>query len=1130
LREAPQCIVHSAPNCRKKRRSCRSAAMMPRHPSFQTHPNIQHLPGPMSSQATRLSFGQTSGQAAWDATRHAPAPRQAPVPRQAPFPAPEPPKVDMQREGSKDQFRRRDVPPAYRPLMKEEASSKEEWVERAHCSACSRSIDELFSDKKQRKVQQLKQDMFEQIYDAVGGEVAPEDLMSALVVRNAKFNPITACCLALLTLGIFCFFRPRDDDAVIVLTRQERVLLAKDERPSFCRGQALPALLTFLRYLIVLLLILSMPSIFFILAFKRWGHDAMSTDELQFLLNVQMDLEKQFIHRLRRNYVAVGCIGVATFLGLLFWLWINSPQDYGTRIRQSHAASTVCGGQLSLTGSEYRRRGVLRLYFGKYPTQTLLDSQLSLRSGQVVGPVQRADVNASGFLGGSGMGREATPAAIIAFTIMLSVVTLLDSSFSWIDRSWAVARVATMSEFCIQAPSDPFTGRENCTRALCEEWTLTKHDVEPSLCRDVKWYDDPQDEENVLMCEMYGHPSPPCCGGCLANGVMGYFSNGLEAFKGTLSVLADVGTLIFSFIAARHVMNAAQSRDVVDLVFVRSPGFRSQTSNLEFTQPIAAAFLESVFTMGRDKTANDGPRPKGAEESGKAWGNGIKEFSINDEAKDWDEFFAQDSLVSPGHSRWTPLVNIPQHCLGILDGERVLAAWTETPQVTLVHILPNIVFAVLLLVALLFFPQSTSADTFLIPNMGKGLFARVVSALLTSVVFLLASLALTHLCLFTAVQHVVIVTDLRIFYVRYRGRCWLLCMMGMELRVDAFRHDRDVFYGRMNSTNISLLQRIAGVRWVPGEVFIQMKFGMLKLTRARGDALDIYNVISQLTRKPDFLTRKDLEDVGVSWDECQSWVNDMLTRRASELWSIAGQDDDFIGQSPDILLTCSAEQPIFHWSFKENGALGSPHNTNTDVVVTTGRVLLWNRTLYKRFDCKTSCCLFLGGVCQCALCNWMLQRKRLPSSMSFVALAGLMSFTTETTMEPPVWYDPEHPPVKVRCFDEICEAITRCLTCDPRGMRCGSGACDLCPRRAGPRAQLRMAWQAKFNAQQPEPDLECSIRPFALPDNADVGLLTTLGLRGAFGTDRCAQRNNAARVEALQKIMGVVQGLTSRGP
>lgn len=1019
---------------------------------------------------------------------------------------------------------------AYVPLIPEKMGSKEDWIERAHCSACSRSIDDLFgTDKKQRKVQLLKEEMFEQIYEAVGTEIAPEDLVSALVVRNAKFHPVTACVLAVMTLGIFCIFRPRDDDAIIVLTRQERVLLAKDERPSFCSGQAVPAVLTFLRYLIGLLLILSLPSIFFIIAFRRWGTHAMSEEELQFILNVQWDLEKSVIARLQRNSVLVACIGVVGFTALLFWLWINSPQDYGTRVRQSHAASTVCGGQLSLTGSEYRRRGILRLYFGKFPPQSQLDSQMRLRSGEVVAPVRRDDLTSSGLFRGATLGSgNTTPAAIIAFTIMLSVVTLLDSSFAWIDRSWALAKVATMSEFCIHAPTDPLTGPDYCTRRACEDWARTHPDLSLDLCKEVQWYDILDTDAN-LFCEMYGHPSPPCCGGCIAGGAMNYFNNGLDAFKGILGVLADIGTLVFSFIAARSVMTLVKARDVVDMTFVRTPSFRSQTSNTEFTQPLAALFMERVFQMARDKLGDDGPGPQGAEESGKKWGNGIKDFEINDESKDWDDFFSSDNLVLPGASRWSPKVNIPWHCLGLLNGEQVLAAWTETPQVTLVHILPNALGAVLLLFALLFWPTRSESDAFILPGFGEGFGARGLSALTASGIFFIVTMAVLQLCILRSVQHVVIVTNQRIFYVRYRGKCWLLLIFGLDLRVDTFRHDRDVFFGRMNSTNLSIFQRLMRVRWVPGEVFMQVKFGVLRLSRARGDALDIYNVISQLTRKPDFLKRAQIEEAGVNWEQCQNWVEDALIRRGSEVWTLNGQEDDFNGHNPELFLSCATEKPIFHWSFKETGKLGTTQNTNTDIVVTSGRVLLWSRMLYKRFDCKTSCCLLMGGVCQCAFCN-ALTKRRLPNSMSFVALSAVMSFTTETTMEPPLWYDPEHPPVKVGCIEEMCEAMTRCMTCDPRGVQCYKGGFDICPRRTGPRAGLSMQWQAKFNAQQPEPDLECSVRPFALPDAASVGLLTAMGLAnvGSTRAEQQLQKQNAVRLEVLHKIMGVVQGLTSQ--
>jgi len=697
----------------------------------------------------------------------------------------------------------------------------------------------------------------------------------------------------------------------------------------------------------------------------------------------------------------------------------------------------------------------------------------------------------------------------------------LDTGFSWMDRSYAVARVAAMSEFCSIT-----TDSSMCTPDHCKAWAEKKHETEARLCKDVHWTKEIE-EGSVLSCDMYGHDSPPCCGGCIASGALSYFSNGFDAFKSVLGILADVGTLIFSFVAARHIMGASQSKDVVDMAFMRRLGFRSQTANLDFTQPLAANFMEAVFKMSRSKEAVTRTTTAG---TSKAWGNGIKDFEIESTIKDWDEFLENESLVLAGHRRWMASVKVPARCLGIMHGERIVAAWTETPMVTLMHILPNWLCSMILLFVLICWPHDGASVALVIPGLGSGIVGRVVSALLASIVCFFISLGATHLCLFTAVQHVVIVTDLRIFYIRHRPQCSILCLFGMQLRIDIFRHDCDVFHGRMRSMNASLLHRFAGLRWQPGDVYLQCKYGMLHLVRARGNALDLFNVISQLTKIPHYLSRQDLEAAGVRWDFCQEWVAEKLKKKSAEVWTIERSEDDFVSAAPEIFVSDSTEHPVFAWSFKEKGELSNPHNVNSDIVVTTGRVLIWSRTLFKSFDCKLCCCLALGGACHCVCCKGVCGMQRLPTSMCFIALSGLMSFTTETTMEPPLWYDPDHPPVKIGCFEALCDNLTRFFTCDRRGFDCSNDeTCSFCPRRLGPRSRLSLAWKARLNAQQPDPDLECAIRPYA--QLADIGLLTSLGLREnskASQNSRRLQRSHARRLEVLQRVMGVVQSLSTQ--
>jgi len=226
---------------------------------------------------------------------------------------------------------------------------------------------------------------------------------------------------------------------------------------------------------------------------------------------------------------------------------------------------------------------------------------------------------------------------------------------------------------------------------------------------------------------------------------------------------------------------------------------------------------------------------------------------------------------------------------------------------------------------------------------------------------------------------------------------------------------------------------------------------------------------------------------------------------------------------PDLFLTNSKEKPVFHWSFKEYGWITSALNTNTDIVVTTGRVYIYNRIHYKQFDCKTSFCF---GACWCAcIRKWWVGPKRLERSSSFLTLPFLLSFSTEVALNPPLWYDPHHLPVKCPCFETCCGWCTLCMTCQDRsGVVCDKSHCGCIPRRAGPRAQLWMSWRHRFNGIQR--DLMSSVRPYVLPDvTFDMDLWEFLGcgapqLQDDGGEDRYENYN---MVEMLRKIMGVIQ-------
>merc|ERR1719210_1642360 len=123
-----------------------------------------------------------------------------------------------------------------------------------------------------------------------------------------------------------------------------------------------------------------------------------------------------------------------------------------------------------------------------------------------------------------------------------------------------------------------------------------------------------------------------------------------------------------------------------------------------------------------------------------------------------------------------------------------------------------------------------------------------------------------------------------------------------------------------------------------------------------------------------------------------------MEKRGPDVWGITHEaEGDVPGTMPELFFTNPDERPIFHWSFKEFGPLSSALNTNTDVVITTGRVYLYSRSIYKEFDAKTCCCF---GACWCMCIKKFLRGpKRLQRTSSFLTLPFLLSFSTEMKME-----------------------------------------------------------------------------------------------------------------------------------
>mmetsp|Transcript_17562 Transcript_17562/g.39603 ORF Transcript_17562/g.39603 Transcript_17562/m.39603 type:complete len:345 (+) Transcript_17562:3-1037(+) len=271
---------------------------------------------------------------------------------------------------------------------------------------------------------------------------------------------------------------------------------------------------------------------------------------------------------------------------------------------------------------------------------------------------------------------------------------------------------------------------------------------------------------------------------------------------------------------------------------------------------------------------------------------------------------------------------------------------------------------------------------------------------------------------------------------------------------------------------------------MPGVVYMQSKLGVLKLNRENGNAMDVFHVVSQLARRSDAhcITEEKLAQAGVEkgiLTKCGKSVESGLFKKRDKkgqeidgIWDIHPQATDVVTRSPDIYLCHQDEKPLYHWSGSEAGVLASPYNSMTDVIVTTDRVFLWQRPLLKTFDCKTCLC---WGACWCGCLGKCIQASSLPNTMSFLSYPAMLSFSSESQIDPPLLTNPAHPPVQCPCVDEFCACLTRCVTCssfcDVAWEKCG-----VVPRRPNPRSQLYLLWRSRYNGQQP--DLTTVLRPY----------------------------------------------------
>lgn len=574
----------------------------------------------------------------------------------------------------------------------------------------------------------------------------------------------------------------------------------------------------------------------------------------------------------------------------------------------------------------------------------------------------------------------------------------------------------------------------------------------------------------------------------------------MATIKNAIALIEDIGAIVVSLLAAKYALGVATATDNIDILIKRrSKSSRTtEISTFDLTVPIALNFMDSVFgsTMTEAMKHRSAGRRKVQKQSlqesrgvaRRTW-CGTNNFELDDDTKDWNQFFENDLLALPD-TRWTAKVRVPIHCLGLQKGEEVVGAWVELP------LLPP--------------PMS---------------------------LWQLVTGGLWHALLpWGKTRHAVIVTDLRLFYVRHRRPFLPLSILGTDLRVDIFRHDHDVIYGKMVRTRLPFINRLVHEklffeRFLPGKVQMQTQFGALELVRGHGEALDVYDLIAGLSRNTaGFIGRKEIEAAGVSWDTCQHEVKKFMSKLKGNIWEITPQPDDVVEPKPDIaLIDPEKEMVVFHLTFKDLGSTFTGTYTNTDVIITTARVFIWTREAYKKFDCMSLLfyCLFWRGCL-----NRFFPGRNLPNSLTFVALPMIQSFSTDLSVQPPSWLVPHQTPLKLPCFEALCAALTRCITKDPWAQG-GSKSYGLCPKRSGASSQLQLMWRLKQSSYADEDAmLICTIRPHVLEELNEEDaedIYNGLGFVTPNPEDATIIiKSHDEKVEALRKIMSVVQDSCNR--
>ncbi|CAK0870337.1 unnamed protein product [Prorocentrum cordatum] len=763
---------------------------------------------------------------------------------------------------------------------------------------------------------------------------------------------------------------------------------------------------------------------------------------------------------------------ICSLVLLSMWLYSLLPHGYMDEHRRRHMARECTTAQMCQWGHMFRRRSSLHLHFGKYPSQHVLDLQGSLGIGHAVGTVPPASLSSVS----AGM---TSSTLIVSLTVFLTCVTGIETAFSWTDRAIAMEDFAVMQTYCIEG-SGPT--KEKCNRDHCESYLVHGHDtVNPHFCNLV------QVTDSETTCKQY-NKSPPCCGGCAKGAFEGIYDEGtLGNIKTIISLCSDTGTILFALLAAKHAISISRATDQISVTISRRTkrSYKTMTANTALTAVMANDFAQTIMNQA-SKDRGIGHSFEAKEGDGNSW-TGVRNFVMTDEFDTWKDFFNKDLTAVPD-TRWTLRLEVPRKLLGIEQDEEVIAGWIEMPLL----------------------PPSISLMDIM---MGK----------------------IWYLMLpFGKTRHAVVVTDRRLFYVRHRRPFLPIKCLGTDLRVDVFRHDHDVCYGKMVRHKLNTPQRfihqvLLQEKFLPGTAVMQTRFGALQLSRNHGDIVGVYNVVMSLSRHaPEFITEQHLAENGVVPAACQAIVDHAFVRTSDKegnLFTIRPQSDDTVQPQPTLhLASGSKEKMLFHLSVKNTTDIYSKCYSNLDIAITSARVFFWKRDCYKKFDCCALpcwCFVWLGFM------NRINNPINLHNEMSFMTLPSILSFSTDASVVSPSWLVPHHMPLKWPCVEMLCAHLTRLAVRGDYDVKSRS-QWVICPRRTGPSSHLLLLWRLKASAYaETEMYVAHEVKPFIFSGMPDADAQDIFDGIGYIAEDGAAVEElisaQAEDLETLRKIMCTVQ-------